>query len=270
MSTYDVDHLLTTTPTQLTNKLLTAQEVNQRVTFIHVNNNRQKAEALAQSVNTIADAFSTIQKHIEEAERNITNSMDIFRQRISFHMDRGLKGVKFCIERDYLRGWQVFEERALIQITQGYFGFLEEFSEMFKAMQMLPANETSGRFLAFSTIISKLKGKLAMVRIVDGYINKTELAYRNGDPPLQKFYYTHERRYDMDYLPFSLLNKSEHQTYDYGALVKDIYELTDSIQAMMNLTDYAFNSKNVSSAEVEELSDAYAKACRGYYYYYYY
>lgn len=48
---------------------------------------------------------------LDFAHDSLMKDFHLIQKRINYHIDRGLEGVKFIMEHDFIRGWNVFKER---------------------------------------------------------------------------------------------------------------------------------------------------------------
>lgn len=76
-------------------------------------------------------------------------------------------------------------------------------------------------------------------------MNKTEVSLRSGEPIL-KYALTLNRRYDMKYLPYTLVNTSKTQERDYDELMLGITQLIAALEYMQDITRLVFEHGNVS------------------------
>ena len=88
-----------------------ARETTQRVSKAIAIEDTNLVTALRETVKRLDKAFQEMNKSLDVAHHTLKKDFDSIQKRINYHLDRGLEGVQFIIEHDFIRGWDVFKER---------------------------------------------------------------------------------------------------------------------------------------------------------------
>ena len=268
-SNYDTEKLLKDDNVKnFRDKFIKARETTQRVDVNVVKRDVEKISLLHKLSNDLDGAFDTIQTSLAVMAAGLTNEIQSLRRRIDFHSDRGLGAVKYIVEHDFLRGWEVFEERAINHLTNGFFEKSDMVDNIIKQMNSSDLDEGS-RHVLYLIIEKDLHAMEKQAERALEFIIETQNAYMNGEP-LLTYRYTLDRRYDMNYIPDSLLRfDPKEQTRHFYELTNNTNEFIDSIKELRKSALFVSKNKvfdNETEKAYEKAQKAFINACKGFNY----
>ena len=268
-SNFDTENFLRTGNLEtIKKKFIKARETTQRVDVNVAKEDRDRTMTLYWLSQALNDTFDRIQGSLGVLSTILNVEFQMLGRRIDFHDDRGMRAVKFIIEHDFLRGWEVMEERAINHMTTGFYETSDAVDNIIRRMNSSDLEDAERRVL-YLMIEQDLQAMQKQAERALANITQTYNAYKTGEP-LLTYKLTYNRRYDMNYIPKSLLSYKFHkQTDHYYELTNDTHEFIDSIVELRRVALFMLKNKvldNQTEVDYHAAQTAFIKACKGYNY----
>lgn len=228
-----------------------AQEILQRVDHhiieqdIHLNNEFQRTH-------------SNVSKMMEVIKQIVNSSMSQaveFRQtlepRLWFHYTWGIDKVKYIIHHDFIRGYNVMEERTFDHVATGYNQVRNKFEKMLN-ITTDPNNSESVREIYYILIKEDLQHRITIAERAFDNITEVYEAYQTGTPILT-YKTTYERRYDMAYIPLALLYHDDAFSKYYNYLVEAMNEYFICIATLLRIAEQAYINRTYVEEEYKKV-----------------
>ncbi len=240
-----------------------AQEVRQRVDPNIIEEDTKHIEAFNDTYSTIMDTMQSIRYILNSLQSAVEHFSDAIAPKAIFHLDVALDSVKYIIHHDFIRGYDVMDERTLIHVTTGFYQLQQAFSNM---LDTVTSNTStySTKDAVYLIIIKDLdyKANLAM----RAYDNFTEIfeAYTNGTPILT-YRKSYDRRYDMDFVSLELLSavQKDHEGY-HTLLMSELDKYLTSLDILKQLASDAYTNQTYDTDLYNQAISMFQSASRGY------
>ena len=237
-SNYDIDSLLhdTTNVDSIREKYILARNVQQRVTESIVESDESMITQLNESISTVESVMDTLKDQLPMDRIVMEEMFANMQKRLYFHKEKALDNVLYIIENDFIRGWNVFKERAFSFVTQDYFDISLQFRRALQDYSALVDNstETTRRLITFP-LINMAQGRLECISRAYVYLNETQEGYFNGIP-LVLYRATYNRHYDMSYVPKEILRTGLYRSYEYYDRIQlALSQLRDGLNMLIDI-----------------------------------
>ena len=142
---------------------------------------------------------------------NLTSEMT---PRTDFHLRTSLDGVKYVVHNNFVRGWEVIDERTMQHVTTDFYEIINAYDRTLSQLRTLSDSDPDTRKILFLMMDKDLSAKLELaIRSIDNITS----AYYNflNASPMFSYQYTPGRRYDRALVPVDLLQNltTEHKAY---------------------------------------------------------
>ena len=240
-----------------------AREATQRVDSTIVARDRADILAIDDAAETLEKIFQAISREIKEVKASLKERLLHLRRRMHFHMDRGITSVKYIIEHDFIRGWDVMAERTLESATQGFMETVTSINDL-AHRALTPDNNT--RHILYWIAETELSRKLNQARRAQDNVTTAMDAYRTGKPILT-YRTTIDRRYDLTYVPLELLQHSaKSRDTHFRALVGHLENYKSGILGLQNVIANVSFAQILNKSLLAEMSYKFVKGAKGYNY----
>ncbi len=151
---------------------------------------------------TYNEMSSSVFSHYRNSVANITEalneSMSDLRMRVAFHRRWGLEKLQFAVEHNFIRGWNMMDERTFVFVTTNY----QKIGDSMRYALPKIANETEGniwRIPRFLQVESELFQREILAKRALANLSSVFSAYHNATP-LLNYKVTPYNRYDLSYI----------------------------------------------------------------------
>ncbi|XP_013405367.1 uncharacterized protein LOC106170158 [Lingula anatina] len=216
----------------LQKKYVKAREIRQKVDQAIRTDDEAKFKDLLEKYEDILRFFDNITIILKTVKSSISTMTEELKPRIAFHSNWGLESSVFTYHNDFIRGWNVMDERTFSHVTTGFFQTPDLFKHMMDCARSSDHNDTCFRPAVFHIVDMNLLTKLSLANRARANLTKVYEAYINGTP-LLTFLRTPERHYDMTYVSLYLLHhdlKNTREHFEYIMRYLGLY-----IQSLHNL-----------------------------------
>jgi hypothetical protein len=176
------------------------------------------------------------------------------KDRIRFHWDSGLDEVEYIMEHDFIRGWQVYEERVLDFVSSDYHNVYQSMTRTIEWMnRSIPDTDIERREAIWWSVRNDIEGRLMLISLARDNITTANNAYITGEP-LLTYRATIDRRYDMSFISLELLRKGQSkQDFYFNGLTQGLIESEEALKQMIGIGEgfvynNTFNSDDYKSA----------------------
>ena len=167
---------------------------------------------------------------------------------------------------DFVRGWDVFEERAFDFVCFDFYGFAPSVKRTLSTLNVSNTNDRLTRELLYAPIQDALDRKMEQVLRADEYMNDTRNAFVNGEP-LLTYLMTKHRHYDMSYISLDILHsgieyeRSNFRSYGYGSR-----KMKDGIRLLKTVGKQYVETGTFNETLYQDGNDKFTSGCRTYNY----
>ena len=250
-----------------------SKEVSQRVNQRIVKRDLEMVNVLQNSVNDLESAVQLITRSLETLQTKINKNFSTLEQRIKFHKRKGLEKVLYIMEHDFVRGWEIVEERTLPYLTFGFFELRGSFRRAIEGMQEAMNDTEQEQTLALSRwyyVEDTFEERLAIVQRVFDNVTEVHESYKNGDP-LLTFKSSLGRRYDMSWITVELLqavvdNGSHNQDEIYDSFYHSLGRLNASIHSYLEMGRNFVETYSINNRQWTSTDKHFRSACTSYNY----
>ena len=215
---------------------------------------------LNETVERLQQAFLDINAEIDGVANTLETSFQELKHRTKFHYDRGLKGEEYIIEHGFIRGWDVFQERAFHYVSLDFIGLPDTLKRTLEnAIQMVDIEDINTRKVIYLPVLDAFLSRLELINRAEEFMNKTDEAYRTGKY-LQNYRLTPKRRYDLTYIHLPLLQiKAGIQEEHYLDFLKSLNMMRHGLAILMEVGEVfvesgLFNASHFESGKDEFLA----------------
>lgn len=213
-------------------------------------------ETLQQAYLALALSLNVTSARLHELYVSMNQSMH-------FHLDRGINEVKYNIEHDFIRGWDVYKERAFDYVAANYFEVPASVKRTLDTYSnALVPNTSEHRGLLYAPVQNMLDGRLEVVIRAEEYMLKVRDAYRNG-VPLIEFYQTIGRRYDLSYISLDIITANiKEEELNYNEIITGTTLFKESVQRFKELGETYIADGSFNETEYKLSRFYFEKAAR--------
>lgn len=248
---------------ELRKKYHKAREIRQFVDPYIRSTDISHAEKLLQYVDSLDHALVEIPNKLDELSSTFQKEAYTLRKRVNFHYDRGITNVKYVIEHDFIRGWQILEERTFGHVATGFWENIASFDRVISFLKREWKNkDVDYRIMGWYGVDDQLS--VRQKRAMRAQVNLTEVdeAYRTGKP-LLKFLTTIDRRYDLLYIPKHLLtHEAESQLTYYTKANESLIDFIVSIDRLREYGTLIANKTDVGNESIGEVRTDFIAAAK--------
>lgn len=268
-SDFDADGLLHSNLTQsLTSRYLHAREVSQRVNMDIVAEDQGLITTFIETEGQLLDVLVGIGRQLIIIKEPLGEMMSKLFSRVHFHFDRGLEELEYIMAHDFVRGWEVMEERYLNYVTANFYDVPSSFWRLLSnANQSLPlSGQQHIKRSVWLIVDNMLMGRAFLASAAKENITRASKAYKTGDP-LLKFAATIDRRYDMSYISLKLLQEagSRHDDY-YERMIEGLDEMLNGLYGMQDVGQRFVDTGQFDQHEFDAAETSYISGCKAYNY----
>ena len=266
-SNFDTDSLLRSENiNHIKRNYLRAQETRQRVNEHVYDEFTKSIHVLRHVYQNVTSSLSTLTQKLGHLKERLDSEIRDISPRVWFHYERGLVNVKYIVDHDFIRGFDIIAERALDHATNGMFEIQSSFDRMNTMATTTPAQSKESRHIVYLIMDNNLAGKTYLAH--RALVNMTEVynAYLTGKP-LLKFRKTPHRRYDLTYISLELLRhdvKTQHLYF--GHLNISIHNLTTTMATLRTIAHNFYDTGQINSTKYASTIYWYIKACKAFNY----
>ena len=202
---------------------IAGREITQRVNTDIAQDNVAITKELNLTVKTLSQALTDVKSVTQNLTSIVKDWQEELDHRINFHLDRGLKGVEYIVKHDFVRGFDVFFERAFHYVTQDFMGFPLTVKRTWeRARERLNVNDTQTKELAMLSVVEMIASRSELLNRAADWFSDVKEAYLTGKP-LLTYKFTYARRYDMSYIHVPLLQiESSRLETNYDEMIEAI------------------------------------------------
>ncbi len=275
VSNYDTDIFMRSgVVANLASRFLSAREKQQRVNENTLTRDRQMIRNLNGTYNEMSNnVFGHYGNTIEKIVEAVNVVMSDLRMRVAFHRRWGLEKLQYTVEHNFIRGWNVMDERTFAFVTSNY----QEIGASMRYALPKIANETetnTWRIPRFLQVESELFQRQILAKRALANLSSVFSAYHNATP-LLSYKVTPNSRYDLSYITPAMILKDNDLLELYSSKLNlRLNQYLQSIADMLQILDDALEnpgSDNFSSdganQPLENAIYRFEKAARSYLYY---
>ncbi len=156
------------------------------------------------SLQDIQQKLWAILDSLDAAEASLQQMFSDLENRLWFHFHKGLEGVDFILEHDFIGGWQMAKERVLRYANHNFQSFASSFRQFLDQIQE-NEDETSVYQALEQILRNLLEVRSTMLTRALREITTTHNAYVDGEP-LYRIELTPGGRYDEAYITPEVLD----------------------------------------------------------------
>lgn len=268
ISNFDTDKFLYTTATKyLTEQYIKAREVNQRVNLDIAKLDRRVIESVNEVVTDISAFFYSTLDQLEDVTDYLDAFMEDVNLRAFFHLDRGLQNVKYILEHDFVRGWEIVEERTLRYVAENFYGVIESSHRLIQDVNStFGMDQLAQRVAVWMILKNGLSGRRQMAERAIDNITEVHNSYKIGRP-LLLFKLTYQRQYDKSYIAVDLLQaESKRQDEYFNGMIQHLHDFIEAIDDLIIIGEEFVHNGNLNHTWLHVAEDKFITAAERYYY----
>ena len=187
--------------------------------------------------------------------------------RTRFHLKNGLEHVEYIMKHDFVRGWQVMEERVLSFVATNYFDVTTSYRRLLSDLnESFTLDQIEQRRAVWMVLKNKLSTRSVLAKMAVDNITEVHQGYMNGTPILT-YKLTADRRYDMSYIAMSLLRPGQERQQEYfDVIMKELNNFIDALDDMVVIGEDLVEKGLWNDTKVDLVLERFMRACRGYNY----
>ena len=187
--------------------------------------------------------------------------------RIKFHYDSGLEEVEYIMEHDFIRGWQVYEERVLNFVFIDYHNVYSSVKRTIEWMdRTIDDDDIKRKEDTWWSVRNNLEGRIMLMDMARDNITTADRAYRTGEPILT-YRATIDRRYDMSFISLELLRKGQtKQQYYYNGAMQGLNESETALKQLIDIGETFVYNHTFNETDFDAAEYLFRKGCRLYNY----
>ncbi len=176
-------------------------------------------------------------------------------------------GVDYITTHDFIRGWEVMEERTLPFVTNSLFETISYIERLLQLNNELNETQDSQTMRIMEVIIkNELLNKIVLCNRARSNLTEVHHAYKTGEP-LLTYKYTEDRRYDMSYICLDLLRHDpKTQEKYFSHLMKLITMIVNGSNMLLSVIYTYSMSGQVNMTQYNQAQSTFIKGCKGYNY----
>ena len=197
---------------------------------------------LASRANNLHPFAQTTTEIVGRIETHISRLTVQLRSRLKFHSKRGLLKLKYAVDHDFVRGFEVMNERTFSHVTDNFYQLTSLFRDMLTAYNTsVNGTDTDGVRLVglreawyVGTLRDLWKIRHLASRALANF-TQVHAAFCNGTN-IVNFRKSPERRYDSTYTWLEYLTESREQKY-YGRLHRYTSRFVTNVDTLLQFNE---------------------------------
>ena len=249
-SNFDTDAMLyKSSPTDIQTSFINAREAAQRVNPDIILKDTKLIHSFTDIVQNFTELFNRWNASLAYCR---SLAFAIYRElqiRHDFHSRLALGQMKYVIRHEFVRGWEVAEERAIRHVTDNFYDLADSFDH-FVEFANASTSETEKR-AAWYYVENALRGRHRMAaRSIDN-ITEAYMAFKRGNRLLNYKSIINER-YDKSLAVTSvLLGKNQDSAKEYyDGMIASLRSYLDSLETLIALGQSFVNTSFLDTAAV--------------------
>ena len=229
---------------------------------------RRLIKKLSDAIRDVDDTFEDIERELHNVMKTLDEKVTKLLTRVEFHSRVALKGVEYIIEHDFVRGWEVIEERTLGIMTLGFYEIInsmDRFIHQSNSSSILSdgsGDVSSVKDVLWLIIDADLANKLHIIQRAKRNITDVHNAYNTGKPIIQSEY-SPEQRYDMSLIPMDVLHHDQKkQNHYYEQITQGIEDYVDAIENLRHLGNVFLSDGTLDRNFYEETKGKFITAAK--------
>ena len=223
---------------------------------------------LSDAIRDVDDTFEDIERELHNVMKTLDEKVTKLLTRVEFHNRVALKGVEYITEHDFVRGWEVIEERTLGIMTLGFYEIInsmDRFIHQSNSSSIL--SDGSGDVSSFKDVLwliidADLANKLHIIQRAKRNVTNVHNAYNTGKPIIKSEYST-EQRYDMSLIPMDVLHHDhKKQNHYYEQIIQGIEDYVDAIENLRHLGNVFISDVTLDRNSYEETKGKFITAAK--------
>ena len=223
---------------------------------------------LSDAIRDVDDTFEDIERELHNVMKTLDEKVTKLLTRVEFHNRVALKGVEFIIEHDFVRGWEIIEERTLGIMTLGFheiINSMDRFIHQSNSSSILSdgsGDVSSVKDVLWLIIDADLANKLHIIQRAKRNITDVHNAYNTGKPII-KSEYSPKQRYDMSLIPMDVLHHDQKkQNRYYEQITQGIEDYVDAIENLRHLGNVFLSDGTLDRNSYEETKGKFITAAK--------
>lgn len=188
--------------------------------------------AVTQSLEEVSFSLERVDGQLVDGLAFLESLVEDMQPRISFHQTRALKGVKYITQHNFIKGWEVMNDRTLDHVTTEFYETVSAFDRTVAQLQQTSEDDVTIQKIIFFMMDRDLSSRLEIaIRAVDN-LTKAYYAYLNAEPLLE-YVLTPNGRYDLSLIPGDILAHNTRKQREYYNKMSE--HLTGYIDSILGL-----------------------------------
>ena len=223
-----------------------AKEVSERVVPELISSNTEQTITLMHSVDNTIVALETVLSNLDSTLQFCLNASLNVHQRINFHQLVALAGVKYVIHNNFVRGWEMIEERTVRHVTTEFYETINAYDRTIQQLKEPSKDDMLPRKVVYIMMDQELSSRLELaIRAIDN----TTTAYMRflEAEPILNYGFTEAKLYELSLVPVTLLSNltTQHKAY-YENMSLHLTGYMNSILSLQNLLHDAFRNRAIN------------------------
>ena len=269
-SNFDMAKMLEGNTTDLQKRYVKAREINQRVNTITMNLNRRQITAFDSVVHRLDKVINETKSRLERGVHELHEVLEVVEKRAEFHAARALHGVRYMVEYNFKRYWQLQSERAIDHVTTEFYPFSHSIERVVKSLceNANGSNEdVEVRNLKWYPIENQVLNKLDLLSRVLDVLRDVNESYTTAHP-LGNYKYTPGRTYDYSFLSIELFEpKDRYRESYFKHLIKHTEDMKLYLERFISIGRECVQNQTYDSSLVTKTVSSYEYVCKRYNYY---
>lgn len=261
-----MDALLHSDSAKLQSEFVAARDALQRVHPDIIKKDTMLINNLINIVNQFSEILP-VWNHTVAYTRGVSNSVyDHYRSRYKFHMKMGLQQMRYVIRHEFVRGWEVVEERGVRFVASNFYDVIDSFDRFLQF-----ANRSSPACLeaAWFSVENVLLGRRELAQKAIHNVSKAYDAFMDGRR-IVNFKASISPRYDESFASMvSILLDgnffAEAAEYRDG-MVKHLQGFIDSLETLVNMGKRVANGSALDTDSLQKCKTQFIVDAKGYNY----
>ena len=223
---------------------------------------------LSDAIRDVDDTFGDIERELNKVMETINTKVTELMKRVDFHSTVALHGVEYIIEHDFIRGWEVIEERTLSLITSGFYEIvssMDRFIQQSNTSSLL--TDGSGDISSLKDVLwliidAELANKLDIIQRAKRNITRVNNAYETGKPII-RYKYTPGQKYDLSFIPMEIMHHDQSkQAFYFKQIMQAIEDYVEAITNLRHLGKMYLNDGKLDRDQYEETKSNFVTAAK--------
>ena len=214
---------------------IAAREASQRVHQDVVRKDTKLITTFTDSVAEFTDLLQIWQGMLRNSQDLSGNLYINVSARHDFHLKMGFKEMERVVKQEFVRGWELAEERGVSSVAHNVYDVLNSFDHFLQYANRSSLT-TSARETAWFSVENALQSRKMLALGSMASIKETYTAFDEAKP-LLNYPPTIDERYDASYATLSVLLGSELRAVDdyYNGMTKSLRSFVDGLDALVSL-----------------------------------